>query len=109
MGKKRPVWDLNGRLQDIEYMLSRQEERTSIPQSRLASKGIAYLEQQLSGDLAHHDELPQKNYALKFWELLFYNEINLIIKNVALVCCLHTNNTHRETEKDKAFIAVDNS
>lgn len=26
-----------------------------------------------------------KKYALKFWELLFYNEINLIIKNVALM------------------------
>lgn len=66
-------------------MLSQQEEKTNIPHSRLASKGIAHLEQQLSGDLAHHDELPQKKYALKFWELLFYNEINLIIKNVALM------------------------
>lgn len=41
-------------------MLSQQEEKTNIPHSRLASKGIAHLEQQLSGDLAHHDELPQK-------------------------------------------------
>ncbi|XP_025086603.1 carboxy-terminal kinesin 2-like isoform X2 [Pomacea canaliculata] len=64
VGKKRPAWDLKGRLQDMESVLSQREASASSLQSQLESynQRIAHLEQQkeqLSGDVARRDELSQ--------------------------------------------------
>lgn len=62
--KKRPAWDLKGRLQDMEVVLSQREANTHSLQSQLESynQRIMQLEmqkQQLSGDVAKRAELSE--------------------------------------------------
>nr|KAG5699218.1 hypothetical protein BaRGS_012739 [Batillaria attramentaria] len=62
--KKRPAWDLKGRLQDMEAVLNQREATTSTLSSQLESynQRIAQLEtqkQQLSGDVAKRSELTE--------------------------------------------------
>ncbi|XP_076471326.1 carboxy-terminal kinesin 2-like [Babylonia areolata] len=64
-GKKRPAWDLKGRLQDMEAVLSQREASATSLQSQLQSynQRIEQLEnqkQQLSGDIAKRSQQTEK-------------------------------------------------
>ncbi|KAL8593766.1 hypothetical protein ACOMHN_059259 [Nucella lapillus] len=86
-GKKRPAWDLKGRLQDMETMLSHRETTTHDLQSQLESYNgrIEQLEnqkQQLSGDIAKRsqqtEEVSRQNTDLRQQLRALENEMDSV-------------------------------